>query len=97
VIAVNRRGVLERVNGSFWLAFAVVVVGYAVAFYVLRFILPQPEIAGTLAALVLGGGSYVQRAIEQRVRAPRGPVLPLSGYQRPWYLLAIAGLAWLAR
>ncbi|HUR16773.1 MAG TPA: hypothetical protein VMZ33_05775 [Candidatus Limnocylindrales bacterium] len=98
VVAANRRTVRDRLNAPFWLAFAIVVVGYAVAFYVLRFLLPQAEIAGTLAALVLGGGAYVQRSIEQRWRTSRGPVVPLSGYQRPWYLLGAVGLVavWLA-
>ena len=98
VVAANRRTVLDRLNASFWLAFAIVVVAYAVAFYALRYVLPQPEIAGTLAALVLGAGTYVQRAIEQRWRAPRGAVVPLSGYQRPWFLVLLAGVAgvWLA-
>ena len=82
---------VRRLNLPFWASLAVVIAGYVVAFYVLRLLIPQQEIAGTLAALVLGGGAYVQGAIERRLRAPRGPIVPLAGYQRPWWMLLVAG------
>ena len=94
----ERSRLVRRINSPFWLALLSVVLAYVVAFYVLRALLPQPEIAGTLAALVLGGGAYLQRAIESRLRRlPAGPE-PISGYQKPWWLLLLIGLlaVWLA-
>ena len=94
----ERSLLVRRINSPFWLALLGVVLAYVVAFYVLRALLPQPEIAGTLAALVLGGGAYLQRAIESRLRRlPAGPE-PISGYQKPWWLLLLIGLlaVWLA-
>ena len=82
---------VRRLNLPFWASLALVIAGYVLAFYSLRLLIPQQEIAGTLAALVLGGGAYVQSAIERRLRAPRGPVVPLAGYQRPWWMLLVAG------
>lgn len=89
----------RRLNMPFWTALAVVVAGYAVAFYVLRLVIPERDIAGTLAALVLGGGAYVQRVIETRLRQPAGPVVPMAGYLRPWYAVLLVGVAaiWLAQ
>lgn len=89
---------VRRINAPFWLALLGAVVAYVVAFYVLRAILPQPEIAGTLAALVLGGGAYLQRELEARIRrAPSAPE-PIAGYQKPWWLLLVIGViaVWLA-
>ena len=82
---------VRRLNLPFWASLALVIAGYVLAFYILRLLIPQQEIAGTLAALVLGGGAYVQGAIERRLRAPRAPVVPLAGYQRPWWMLLLAG------
>ena len=75
----------------FWLALAAVVGAYVVAFYLLRLLIGQNEIAGTLAALVLGGGAYVQRAIEQRLAQPPGPVLTPTGYLRSGLLILLLG------
>jgi hypothetical protein len=95
---VERIAFIRRLNAPFWIAFALVVVAYSVAFVVLRVLLPQPEIAGTLAALVLGGGAYVQREIEARLVTASGPVVPVSSYRRPWWLLFVVAIAavWLA-
>jgi hypothetical protein len=89
----------RRINAPFWLALAVVVVAYVVAFYALRLLIPQQEIAGTLAALSLGGGAYVQRYFESRLRTPRSPVVSARGFERPWWLLLILATAaiWLAQ
>lgn len=90
---------VRRINAPFWLALLTAVVAYVVAFYVLRALLPQPEIAGTLAALTLGGGAYMQRALEARFRQPQSAVVTETGYQRPWFVLLAAGaiLIWLAQ
>jgi len=89
----------RRLNLPFWIALAIVIVIYVAAFFALRVVVPQQEIAGTLAALVLGGGAYIQRSIEGRLRQPPGPVVPMSGYQRPWPLVLAGGIAvvWLAQ
>jgi len=91
--------VTRRISAPFWLALAVVVVAYVVTFYVLRLLIPQQEIAGTLAALTLGGGPYVQRYLESRLRTPSTPVVPIEGYERPWWLLLILATAaiWFAQ
>lgn len=83
----------------FLAALAIVIGAYAVAFVVLHVLIPVDQMAGTLAALVLGGGAYVQRAIERRLQAPTWPVVTRAGYQRPWFvLLAISVVAiWLAQ
>lgn len=88
----------RQLNLPFWIALLVVVALYAAAFFVLRLLIPEQEIAGTLAAMVLGGGAYVQRAIERRIPHRRGRVVPLAGYERPWWiLLAVCVIAiWLA-
>jgi hypothetical protein len=54
--------------------------------------------AATLAATVLGGGPYVQRSIEKRLPARRGPTVTIAGYQKPWLLLFVIGVAaiWVA-
>jgi hypothetical protein len=90
---------LRRLNVPFLGALAIVIGLYAVAFFALNALIPVEQIAGTLAALVLGGGAYVQRAIEHRLRVPPGPVLTREGYQKPWFvLLAISVVAiWLAQ
>jgi hypothetical protein len=91
--------IARRVNAPFWLALAVVVLAYVVAFYMLRLLIPQQEIAGTLAALSLGAGAYVQRYFESRLRTPRSPVVTARGYERPWWVLLILATAaiWLAQ
>lgn len=94
----DRLLLVRRINAPFWLALLGVVAAYVAAFYVLRAVLPQAEIAGTLAALVLGAGAYLQRAIEARIRRPAAGPQPLSGYERPWWLLLLVGViaVWLA-
>lgn len=92
----HRTTLVRQLNLPFWLALAVVVVLYVTAFYLLRLLLPQPEIAGTLAAITLGGGAYVQRAIEQRLSAPPGSIPSLAGYSRPWWVMGGLGIALLA-
>jgi hypothetical protein len=87
--AIDGARLARRLNVPFWVALAVVVAGYVIAFYVLRALVPQQEIAGTLAALVLGGGAYVQLAVERRLRAPNGTAVKLSGHLRPWWMLAL--------
>jgi hypothetical protein len=90
---------LRRLNVPFLTAFAIVVVGYAIAFFLLHLVIPVDQMAGTLAALVLGGGPYVQRLIERRLRVPPGPALTRAEYLKPWFiLLAISMVAiWLAQ
>jgi len=90
---------LRHLNVPFLGALAIVIALYVVAFLVLSALIPVEQIAGTLAALVLGGGAYVQRAIEHRLRRAPGPAVTRLGYQKPWFvLLAIAVVAiWLAQ
>jgi len=90
--------VVRRINVPFWLALLGVILAYVAAFYVLRALLPQPEIAGALAALVLGGGAYLQREIESRIRRSQASPEPLTGYQKPWWMLLFVGViaVWLA-
>jgi len=87
------RPLARRINAPFWLALLVVVLAYVVAFYVLRLLIPQQEIAGTLAALSLGGGAYMQRYFESRLNTARSPVVPMHQYERPWWALLIAAVA----
>jgi hypothetical protein len=90
---------LRRLNVPFLSAFAIVVAAYIVAFFVLHLLIPVDQMAGTLAALVLGGGPYVQRQIEHRLHLPPGPAVTRAGYERPWFaLLAVSVVAiWLAQ
>ena len=90
---------LRHLNVPFLGALAIVIGLYAVAFVVLNALIPVEQMAGTLAALVLGGGAYVQRFIERRLQVPPGPVTTRAGYEKPWWMLAvIAALAiWLAQ
>ncbi len=80
-------------------ALAIVIGLYAVAFVVLNAIIPVEQMAGTLAALVLGGGAYFQRAIERRLNVAPGPVPTRAGYEKPWFvLLALSAIAvWLSQ
>lgn len=80
-------------------ALAIVIALYAVAFVVLHALIPVEQMAGTLAALVLGGGAYVQRYLERRLNVAPGPVPTRAGYEKPWLvLLVISALAiWLAQ
>jgi hypothetical protein len=89
----------RRLNVPFLVALAIVVGLYAAAFFVLHLLIPVDQMAGTLAALVLGGGPYVQRVIERRLRQPPGLVVTRAGYERPWFLLlAVSVVAvWLAQ
>jgi len=89
---------LHRLNLAFWAAVGVTVLFYAVAFFVLRALIPEQDMAATLAATVLGGGPFVQRSIERRMPRRLGPTVTLSGYQQPWPLLLLVGVAaiWLA-
>lgn len=90
---------IRRLNTPFLGALAIVILLYAVAFVVLNALIPIEQMAGTLAALVLGGGAYVQRYLERRLHVERGPVPTRAGYEKPWWLLlAIAAIAiWLAQ
>jgi hypothetical protein len=80
-------------------ALAIVIGLYAVAFVVLNAIIPVEQMAGTLAALVLGGGAYVQRSIERRLNVAPGPVPTRAGYEKPWLILFVlsAIAVWLAQ
>jgi hypothetical protein len=51
------------------------------------------QMAGTIAALSLGGGAYVQRQLERRLRLPHGPVPTPAGYEKPWLLLLVGSIA----
>jgi hypothetical protein len=70
----------------------VVVVLYAAAFFLLRALIPEQDMAATLAATVLGGGPYVQRSIERRLPRRQGPTITIAGYQRSWLLLFVIGV-----
>ncbi|MDL2335536.1 MAG: hypothetical protein QFC55_05850, partial [Chloroflexota bacterium] len=91
----------RRLNLPFLAALAIVIGAYATAFLILRALVPKDfeQMAGTVAALSLGGGAYVQRQIERRLRIPVGPVPTRAGYQKPWaVLLGVAIVAiWLAQ
>ncbi len=91
----------RRLNLPFLAALAIVIGAYAVAFLILRALMPSDfeQMAGTIAALALGGGAYVQRQIERRLRIPVGPVPTRAGYQKPWaVLLGLSIVAiWLAQ
>jgi hypothetical protein len=84
--------VIHHLNVPFWTAVGVVVVLYAATFFVLRALIPEQDMAATLAATVLGGGPYVQRSIERRLPVRRGPTVTLAGFQRPWLLLLVVGI-----
>jgi hypothetical protein len=86
-------------NVPFLGALTIVIALYAVAFVVLNALIPVEQMAGTLAALVLGGGAYVQRYLERRLNVQPGPVPTRTGYERPWWsLLLISAVAiWLAQ
>lgn len=90
---------LRRLNVPFLGALTIVIALYAVAFVVLNAVLPVEQMAGTLAALVLGGGAYVQRYLERRLNVVPGPVPTRAGYEKPWLVLfAISVVAiWLAQ
>ncbi|MEP7360853.1 MAG: hypothetical protein ABI744_04665 [Chloroflexota bacterium] len=90
---------LRHLNVPFLGALAIVIGLYAVAFVVLNALIPVEQVAGTLAALVLGGGAYVQRNLERRLNVTRGPVPTRTGYEKPWFvLLALSIVAiWLAQ
>lgn len=90
---------IRRLNVPFLGALAIVIGLYAVAFVALNALIPVEQMAGTLAALVLGGGAYVQRYLERQLRVPPRPLLTREGYQKPWFvLLAISVVAiWLAQ
>ncbi len=95
----RRRHLARRINLPFWMALMLVTLGYVGAFYILRLLVPQQEIAGTLAALTLGGGPWLQRAIEGRLHQANGPVVPMARYLRPWPLILVlgAGAIWLSQ
>lgn len=90
---------IRRLNLPFLGALGIVIALYAVAFVVLNAVIPVEQMAGTLAALVLGGGAYVQRYLERRLNVPRGPVPTRAGYEKPWLLLLVLSAAaiWLAQ
>jgi hypothetical protein len=90
---------LRHLNVPFLGALAIVIALYAVAFVVLNALIPVEQMAGTLAALVLGGGAYVQRYIERRLNVTPGPVPTRAGYERPWLMLFVIGAVavWLAQ
>lgn len=62
----------RRLNLPFWAALGIVVVAYAMAFYVLRLIIPERDIAGTLAALVLAGRASAQERVGEAAPGERG-------------------------
>ena len=90
---------IRRLNLPFLGALCIVIALYAVAFVVLHALIPVEQMAGTLAALVLGGGAYVQRYLERRLNVPRGLVPTRAGYAKPWWLLLVlsAIAVWLAQ
>jgi hypothetical protein len=90
---------LRRFNVPFLGALAIVIGLYAVAFVVLNAVIPVEQMAGTLAALVLGGGAYVQRYLERRLNVAPGPVPTRAGYQKPWLVLFVTSAVaiWLAQ
>jgi hypothetical protein len=90
---------LRRFNVPFLGALAIVIGLYAVAFVVLNAVIPVEQMAGTLAALVLGGGAYVQRYLERRLHVAPGPVPTRAGYQKPWLVLFVTSAVaiWLAQ
>lgn len=90
---------IRRLNVPFLGALAIVIALYAMAFLILNALIPVEQMAGTLAALVLGGGAYVQRYLERRLNVAPGPVPTRAGYEKPWLLLlALSAVAiWLAQ
>ncbi|MEO8625692.1 MAG: hypothetical protein ABI452_03240 [Candidatus Limnocylindrales bacterium] len=90
---------LRHLNVPFLGALTIVIALYGVAFVVLNALIPVEQVAGTLAALVLGGGAYVQRAIERRLQVPPGPVTTRAGYEKPWWALLVLSVIaiWLAQ
>ena len=91
----------RRINVPFVAALSIVILVYAAAFLTLRALMPKEleQMAGTIAALTLGGGAYLQRQIEKRLRLPVGPVQTRDGYQKPWAVLLVLSIAaiWLAQ
>ncbi|HUP83678.1 MAG TPA: hypothetical protein VM284_05770 [Candidatus Limnocylindria bacterium] len=89
----------RRLNVPFLGALAIVIGLYALAFVLLNALIPVEQMAGTLAALVLGGGAYVQRYIERRLQVAPGPVPTRAGYEKPWLVLFVisAVAIWLAQ
>ena len=88
----------RRLNVPFVASLATVVAAYVGLLALLRIVIPESEVAGTLAALVFGAGAWLQREFERRIRRPSMTLVSFDGYRIRWWIILILGAigVWLA-